>query len=328
MLELCDKSKEIGYNPHKTRRLIFEQGGLKTAKQLISNSKVSDGFIILIEKKRLDLTIEALCLKPEFESLFTEDELKVCKNRLIEWGHEITNEQSIQLPKLKSNNREREFKKYNDYLKAKVLYEHLINGKTHRWLDINILGITSGNTKGRDSANILYYLGMKADYRGIFKGRDINGVIERLEKSEQDYEIAIKLLKSLKYEELSKIIDLDIEAEKIEDGYGIEGKSQEYYGKRYERNAKNRMLAIREHGLSCKACSFNFEEVYGERGKDFIEVHHVQPLSTLKKAKKMNPKTDLIPLCSNCHRMIHRRKNELLTVEHLVEILKNNRLVD
>lgn len=50
MLELCDESKKIGYNPHKTRRLISEQGGLKTARQLINSSKLSDGFIILIEK--------------------------------------------------------------------------------------------------------------------------------------------------------------------------------------------------------------------------------------------------------------------------------------
>jgi len=260
-------------------------------------------------------------LNPKFKSLFTDEELKVCSDRLIEWNYEVINEKNIELPKLKSNNRDREFKKYSNDLKAKVLYEHLINDRTHRWLDINILGITSGNTKGRDSANILYYLGMKADYRGIFKRQDINSVIERLEKSEQDYEIAIKLLKTLKYEELSNAIDLDIEAEKTEDGYGIEGGSRDYYGKRYERNARNRLLAIQEHGLSCKACEFNFETVYGERGKDFIEVHHVKPLNTLTKAMKINPKTDLIPLCSNCHRMIHRRKDKILTLNELIMIL-------
>lgn len=247
-----------------------------------------------------------------------ESEIKSIENK---FGKAV---ESIELPLLKSNNRDREFKKYSDELKGQVLYEHLINSKTHRWLDKNVLGVINGNTKGRNSANILYYLGMKADYRGIFKGKNINEVVNILESGNQDYSVAIKLLKLFKYEELNKVINLDIEAEKTEEGYGIEGRSLDYYGKRYERNARNRMLAIREHGLSCKACNFNFEEVYGERGKDFIEVHHIQPLSTLKKEIKINPKTDLIPLCSNCHRMIHRRKSEILTVDQLIEILSQN----
>ncbi|MED4046764.1 HNH endonuclease, partial [Priestia aryabhattai] len=67
---------------------------------------------------------------------------------------------------------------------------------------------------------------------------------------------------------------------------------------------------------------FNFEEVYGERGRDFIEIHHIKPLSSLKEAVAINPKTDLVPLCANCHRMIHRRKNEVLTVEQLKALTK------
>lgn len=251
-----------------------------------------------------------------------ESEIKIIEKELNEA------KESIKLPLLKFNNRDREFKKYSDELKGQVLYEHLINSKTHRWLDKNVLGITSGNTKGRNSANILYYLGMKADYRGVFKEKSINDAIKILENADQDYSTVIKLLKLFKDEELSKVIDLDIEAEKVEEGYGIEGKSRNYYGKRYERNARNRMLAIQENGLSCKVCEFNFEEVYGERGKDFIEVHHIQPLSTLKKEIKIDPKIDLIPLCSNCHRMIHRRKNEVLTIEELASIIKNIKIRD
>ncbi|WP_214848761.1 HNH endonuclease [Exiguobacterium sp. s193] len=258
-------------------------------------------------------------LRKTFKMKVLESEIKIIEK---EFGKAAN---SINLPLLKPNNRDREFKKYSDELKGQVLYEHLINSKTHRWLDKNILRITSGNTKGRNSANILYYLGMKAEYRGIFKGKSINEVINILENDDQDYSVSIKLLKLSKDEELSKVIDLDIEAEKVEEGYGIEGSSREYYGKRYERNARNRMLAIQEHGLSCKVCNFNFEMMYGEHGKDFIEIHHIKPLSTLSKAIKVNPKTDLVPLCSNCHRMIHRRKNEVLTIEELSKKLKMNK---
>ena len=121
--------------------------------------------------------------------------------------------------------------------------------------------------------------------------------------------------------ELEKNIDLDLEAEQAEEGHEIEGSIKFYYGKRFERSSKNRKLAIQKHGLDCFVCGFNFEEIYGERGKDFIEVHHINPLSTLGEVIKVNPETDLIPLCANCHRMVHRRKDDVLDLESLKDIL-------
>ncbi|WP_138418228.1 HNH endonuclease [Aquibacillus sediminis] len=233
-------------------------------------------------------------------------------------------DQIFELPPLKPNGREREFKYYSDELKAKVIFEHLFNGKTHRWMDKNILD-TNGNTNGRNSANILYYLGMKADYRGIFKGLKLSTVIKILEHKGQDYAYAVNLLKFLVEAEIVQTVKSDIEAEMQEEGKAIEGNIKYYYGKRYERDCKNRMLAIKKHGLNCYVCGFNFEEKYGKYGKDFIEVHHIKPLSTLEKAVEINPETDLVPLCANCHRMIHRRKDYILNVDELSEVVKENR---
>lgn len=112
-------------------------------------------------------------------------------------------------------------------------------------------------------------------------------------------------------------IELDLVAEQAEEGHGLEGGVKYYYGKHYERNAKNRKAAIEIHGLNCFTCGFNFEEVYGERGKDFIEVHHIKPLSTLENLVEINPETDLVPLCANCHRMVHRRQDDVWGVEDL-----------
>ncbi|WP_456363067.1 HNH endonuclease [Priestia aryabhattai] len=92
-------------------------------------------------------------------------------------------------------------------------------------------------------------------------------------------------------------------------------------GRRYERDPINRKRAIEFHGLSCKVRGFNFEEVYGERGKGFIEVHHIEPLSTLEKEAGIDPERDLIPVCANCHRMIHRRRDNPLTVDELRALL-------
>ncbi|MGE7935135.1 HNH endonuclease [Viridibacillus arvi] len=60
-----------------------------------------------------------------------------------------------------------------------------------------------------------------------------------------------------------------------------------------------------------------FMKCYGEQGKDYIEVHHVKPLSTLEKEVVIDPEKDLVTVCVNCHRMIHRRKDDILTIEEL-----------
>ncbi|HDX9623498.1 TPA: EVE domain-containing protein [Bacillus anthracis] len=121
--------------------------------------------------------------------------------------------------------------------------------------------------------------------------------------------------------ELYEKVKSDIESQEVEEGARLEGKKVSYHMYKYERNSENRMKAIEIHGLNCCACGFNFEEVYGERGEGFIEIHHIKPLSTLEEAIVIDPETDLVPLCANCHRMVHRRKDKVLTIEELKALL-------
>jgi 5-methylcytosine-specific restriction protein A len=107
----------------------------------------------------------------------------------------------------------------------------------------------------------------------------------------------------------------------IENEY-FEGKKTARYSSHYERNYKNRYQAILHHGTKCRVCGFDFRKMYGDRGKDFIEVHHLIPVSKLKGPTKVNPKKDMTVLCSNCHRMIHRFKDDVLTPNQLKTILK------
>ena len=135
-------------------------------------------------------------------------------------------------------------------------------------------------------------------------------------------------------DQLYNVVIQDIQSDMIQNGEmdlndssdgNIEGRMITYYGKRYERDAKNRSLAIKIHGCVCAACKFDFNEKYGELGKDFIEVHHKNPISNHNgQLVKIDPKTDLIPLCSNCHSMVHRNPYQVLTVDELVEIIKKN----
>ncbi|HDR7827531.1 EVE domain-containing protein [Bacillus cereus group sp. Bce018] len=227
------------------------------------------------------------------------------------------------LPPLDSNGRVREYNYYSDELKGQVIYEHLINNENHRWMDINILG-RKGNTNGRDSANILYYLGLRANYRGLFSGKSLGEVIEIFKSEGEEYSDIVRLLQGRERSiQLYENVISDIESQEIEEGGRIEGTKRSYYVNKYERNIKNRKKAIEIHGLNCYACGFNFEEIYGGRGKDFIEIHHIKPLSTLEEAIVIDPETDLVPLCANCHRMVHRRKDEVLTIEQLKALIKN-----
>ena len=110
--------------------------------------------------------------------------------------------------------------------------------------------------------------------------------------------------------------------ETIETEHRIEGKQVKIYTTKYERDPANRREAIRIHGTRCMVCDFDFEEAYGELGKDFIEVHHTKPLHSLEHEVVVNPEEDLVCLCSNCHRMIHRRRDKIMTVEELRELME------
>ena len=95
-----------------------------------------------------------------------------------------------------------------------------------------------------------------------------------------------------------------------------EGGKKVYVSVRLERDPRLRTDAIKCHGLDCMACGFNFEKFYGEAGRNFIEVHHIIPLANAGRTET-NPETDLIVLCANCHRIVHRRKTICLSLGEL-----------
>jgi len=78
--------------------------------------------------------------------------------------------------------------------------------------------------------------------------------------------------------------------------------------------------------IYCEACGFDFEKKYGERGADFIECHHTKPVSELEPNGKTKV-SDLVLLCSNCHRIVHRKK-PWLSFEQLVANIKKPNHVD
>lgn len=90
---------------------------------------------------------------------------------------------------------------------------------------------------------------------------------------------------------------------------------------RYERDRRNRSAALAIHGHTCKVCGCDMGSCYGAAASGLIEVHHTTPVSRLGPDYVINPKTDLVPLCPNCHAVAHRR-DPPYSVEELQTLLK------
>ncbi len=118
-------------------------------------------------------------------------------------------------------------------------------------------------------------------------------------------------------------VNEELESIVLEEG-NTEGRIVMYYTTKYERSQKNRNNAVKIHGLSCCVCDFNFENFYGALGKNYIEVHHLKPLYSRDEEVIPNVETDLVCLCSNCHRMLHRSKSDIMTPDELKFIIKEN----
>lgn len=232
------------------------------------------------------------------------------------------------IPSLKPNPRDREYKLYSKNLRGKVVYGYLFDTKTHRELDEEVLELNALQSRGFQSMGILQHIGLKGEYRGFFEGLNLLDVIGELEKKGETFVDLLLILKQIQQnraieDELTEAAENDVIAEKAEEEqYYSEGDIKTYFGKRYERNPKNRKKAIMIHGTTCTVCNFNFEKFYGAHGKDFIEVHHLKPISTFEQQRIIDPQTDLAPVCSNCHRMLHRNKDHVLSIEELRTIIK------
>lgn len=81
--------REAGYNPTLYLRMLSEHGPLETARRLLAAPNPSAGFTALWEKGRLDLTVEVLVLKPDFQQFFTDDELDTARERLERLGYRV-----------------------------------------------------------------------------------------------------------------------------------------------------------------------------------------------------------------------------------------------
>lgn len=139
------------------------------------------------------------------------------------------------------------------------------------------------------------------------------------------HSIANEIRKAISDEQLRKEMQNIEEDEQTQEDSVVEGQVLYRLHKVRERDKeivrrKKEQVMARNGILACEACVFSFEEYYGEMGAGFIECHHRVPLSQFKVEKRTSLE-DLALVCSNCHRMLHKRI-DTLSVDDLRLLLK------
>ena len=89
------------------------------------------------------------------------------------------------------------------------------------------------------------------------------------------------------------------------------------------KRAKKRFEKDHNNCVFCETCGFDFSEVYGDVGRNFIEAHHMKPVSEMKEGDKTQIE-NMAMLCSNCHRMVHRIRPWIFDKNELKSIIRVN----
>jgi hypothetical protein len=110
----------------------------------------------------------------------------------------------------------------------------------------------------------------------------------------------------------------------------LEGRKKIVKQQTYERSTKLHELAINHFTVDgqivCRGCGFNFGAVYGLHGAGYIEIHHLKPIFTYgdENVEKTLEEAlgNVVPVCANCHVMIHRKRDHMLSIEELKAIIQ------
>ena len=104
-------------------------------------------------------------------------------------------------------------------------------------------------------------------------------------------------------------------AEEIDEEDALtEGAKKQIVVNAYERNVKARNECIEYYKkinngqVKCEICGFNFGDIYGAQFKDKINIHHIVEIAQIGQEYIIDPEKDLIPVCPNCHYILHCRK--------------------
>ncbi len=183
---------------------------------------------------------------------------------------------------------------HNNIIKNVYLIDAWHNGNTTEY---NTRQINPNDPKIKERLEFTGKIALDMQY---FIGKDVSFYYSKGEANPIKY-MELELLQNTFKEKI-------VYPDDIEDNNLFEGAKKQIMVNAYERNSQARQECINHYGYSCQICNFDFEKVYGEIGKDFIHVHHIVDISTIAENYKVDPINDLIPVCPNCHAMLHKKR--------------------
>lgn len=128
-----------------------------------------------------------------------------------------------------------------------------------------------------------------------------------------------------KAELLAELLGYDdsLYPEEIEDPENTfsEGSKKSITVNAYERNVEAREKCIRKYGTKCQICGFDFAKVYGTEFAGKIHVHHIKPLCEIDDKYVVDPEKDLIPVCPNCHMVLHSKIGGVYTPDEVRQMI-------
>ncbi len=193
------------------------------------------------------------------------------------------------------------------------------------------------------SAKLSKIVKHESPLEGIYNGAyvfDINSIrifepitaeeIRKIDPNFNSFSQVKQKLDSIKYDEFMALIDSksnhilipeEIPAE--EAAKYIEGSKKQIVVNSYERNPKARQACIEIHGTRCIICDFDFGKVYGKDFAGKIHVHHIKPLHEIDNEYEVDPEMDMVPVCPNCHMILHSKSDGTYTVVEVKSLLCN-----
>ncbi len=222
----------------------------------------------------------------------------------------------MDIPLLDKSNREREYKKYSDYEKSLICKGWLFEGADHRELDKRILDLNPLDSKGFQSMGVLHFLGLKAEFKSIFKSISMSDAVTNLKNNAQDFGRIIDLLN---YEANFHNI--------IEEDYIRVKASQKDTSKARRKRLQKNIKKTRKHRLFidsytrnpdviaeslyladgiCQRCGREAPFTRKSDGSLYLEVHHIIPLSKQDLYEEnLDVLDNVTAICPNCHREAH-----------------------
>ena len=212
---------------------------------------------------------------------------------------------------------------YDNYLSWKVelhldvFTAPLIGSMQERFLERKI-GLEPYLDLAR-AKNNYFHFAVNGGTKGIETTEDWNEIDFVLAKSYFSEESEFSSLSAVILDFMCIVLFLiieDIEWTEADETGKVEGLESLELVRKYERSRYNRALCLKYYGFLCRGCGDKLEEKYGPVGANVIHVHHIVPVSLMSGSYQLNPIKDLIPLCPNCHNIVHR-SNPPMPIEEL-----------